>query len=550
VASRRTPAPDSTPFAHGIGSFDPTAGSVLLWTRVTGGHPLGWSVWRDQAMTGEVAHGEVVPDADRDHVALVDLEGLDPGCTYWYRFELGGVPSPLGRTRTLPVRGSSPVRLGLVSCARYSVAPLTAYRALAARDVDLVVHLGDYIYEDGGDKGPRSHDPDRPVVSLDDYRRRIAQMRTDPDCQALHQRHTVVTLWDDHDLADNAWSGGAKAHDPATQGEWRARVAAAHRARSEWLPARDDRDPERTWRSVALGDVGELLLLDTRIAGRDRHAGDPGTAPVDDPGRSLLGAEQRAWLADRLADTSRPWSLLASSVVVNSLELSLPPLVAAAPLLPNGYAVHDGRVLRDDQWDGYPAERDRVVAGVGQRAASGGRTLILSGDVHSSWAFEGPADATGTPVALEATTPSVSSAPMGRGRLPGVWRFLDGVVRRLPHARWVDITNRGFSVVEVSAERVRVTWWFVDPYDTDDVPDLELGAALRTELAEWPPHWSDDEPVDCTAADRLDLPRRSDDVRRMRRWHQRRRYGRVTGVAAAGAVVGGLLRRRRSGGSR
>jgi alkaline phosphatase D len=540
VAFRRTTVADLTPFAHGVGSFDPTPTSVLLWTRVRSERPMRWSVWSDATMTRVVGDGEVTSDPDRDHVALVDVDGLEPGSTYWYRFEVDGVVSPLGRARTLPVAG--PVRLGLVSCARYSVAPLTAYRALAAHDVDLVVHLGDYIYEDDGEKGPREHDPRRPTVSLDDYRRRIAQMRTDPDCQALHQRHTVVTIWDDHDLADNAWMGGAKAHDPETQGDWPSRVAAAHQARAEWLPTRDDRGPERNWRSIPLGDVGELLLLDTRIAGRDQHAGDPGTAPVDDPRRSLLGAAQRAWVDERLADTSRPWSLVASSVVMNSLELAVPPLVAASRLLPNGYAAHDGRVLRDDQWDGYPAEREHIVRGVEERGGSGGRTVVLSGDVHSSWAFEGPAGATGDPVALEATTPSVSSAPMGRGRLPGVWRLLDGTVRRLPHVRWVDITNRGFSIVEVSAERVRVTWWFVNPYDAADLPDVELGAALRTELAEWPPRWSDDDPVDGSPLTRPDLPPRSTDVRRMRRWHQRRRYGRL--VAAAGVAAAVLVRGR------
>ena len=395
---------------------------------------------------------------DVDHTIAVSVDGLSPATSYWYQFDAGGERSPVGRTRTLPAEGAAAFRIATVCCADYAVAPLGVYRAVAEREVDLVLHLGDYIYEKEGSRGGRRHDPPHVATTLDDYRRRIAQVRSDPDAQALHLRHPVITIWDDHDLADNAWRDGAKHHDPAEHGAWPDRVAAAARARQEWLPARLPRrhDPLTTWRSVAIGDLAELLLLDTRLQGRDRQAGDEGSPDLDDPKRSLLGAEQRRWLAERLADDSRPWSVIASGVVVNEIEITWPrPLRWINALLPNGYAILDGRVLHDDQWDGYPAERARLARELRARGERGGRTLILSGDVHSSWAFEGPCDDRhGEAVAVEVTTPAVSSAAMGRAHLPGMWRLLDRAANDLDHVRWAEVTERGYCTIDLTPDDV------------------------------------------------------------------------------------------------
>ena len=165
-------------------------------------------------------------------------DGLEPATSYWYRFTVGSASLPGRSDPDAPRRGRRAFRIATVCCSRYSVAPLGVYRAVAEREVDLVLHLGDYIYEDDGASGGRGHDPPHEATTLDDYRRRIAQVRADPDAQALHLRHPVVTIWDDHDLADNAWRDGAKKHDPEEHGAGRDRVAAAARARQEWLPAR------------------------------------------------------------------------------------------------------------------------------------------------------------------------------------------------------------------------------------------------------------------------------------------------------------------------
>ena len=385
-------------FEHTVASFDPTATSILLWTRLS--EDMTWASWllaHDPELTDVVATGGASTGPDRDHTIVVDVDDLEPATSYWYRFMAGEELSPVGRTRTLPAGHVEGIRIGTACCARYSVAPLGVYRALAEREVDLVLHLGDYIYEDAGEKGPRTHDPPHTAITQDDYRRRLAQLRSDPDAQALHLRHPMVAIWDDHDLSDNAWRDGAKHHDPTRHGPWSVRAAAAAAARQEWLPQRlrDEADPKVTWRAVPIGDLAELVLLDTRLVGRDRQAGDDEGPSLDDPARSLLGDEQRAWLRERLLDMSRPWAIVASGVVVNSIELPWPrPLTSMNRLLPNGYAMLDGHVMHDDQWDGYPAEREPrgvVDRGAGRggwahRAAVRRRPLLLG--VHRSHRFD------------------------------------------------------------------------------------------------------------------------------------------------------------------
>lgn len=513
-------------FDHGVASFEPTSTGVLLWTRCGGGADgVTWKVATDPELRRVVARGAAVPEAEHDFTVTVQVDGLDPGTSYWYQFEANGDLSPIGRTRTLPGPGAELVRFATVSCAHYSVAPLGVYRAVAEREVDFVLHLGDYIYEDEG-SGARAHDPPATATSVEDYRRRLAQIRADPDAQALHRRHPMIAIWDDHDLADNAWRGGAKKHDHDEHGPWLDRARAAAKARQEWLPARlrDPDDPLLTWRSTQLGDLAELVLLDTRLTGRDLHAGDDGSPDLDDPDRSLLGEAQRTWAHERLLDTDRPWAVVASGVVVNEIELSWPrPLRWINAWLPNGYAVLDGRLLHDDQWDGYPSERDRLVSAIGARARRGGRTLLLSGDVHSSWAFEGPCDpGSGTPVAVEMTTPAVSSAPMGRAHYPGFWRILDRAVNRLDHVRWADVTERGYGLVELTPVSAMLTFWFVHPYAEDPGGRAIPGAVFRTELDQWPPRLRPLERPheDPVRPDAASAPPRPDDLARLRarRW--------------------------------
>ena len=547
-------------FRHGVASFDPTADAVLLWTRLSDGPThCDWLIARDPALRDVAASGTATTGPDEDHTVTADATGLEPATTYWYRFETAGAVSPVGRTRTLPDGGVDRLRLGLVCCAHYAAAPLSVYRALADREVDLVVHLGDYIYNEG-ETDKRAPEPQHLTVSLDDYRTRIAQTRADPDCRFLHQRHPMTSIWDDHDLGDNAWSGGAKDHDPERHGPWGQRARAAAQARQEWLPARlpDPGDPTKVWRSVRLGDLAELMLLDTRLAGRDLQAGEVEAKPLHDDDRSLLGDEQRAWLHERLQDPARPWALVASGTVVNELDLPFPPVPGIGRLLPNGYAVIDGEIFHDDQWDGYPAERARLAGWMEERGRAGGRSMILSGDVHASWAFQGPLSDgpdDGEPVAVEVTVPATSSVPMGRAHFAG-WRAIDAMMRRMDEACFADVGERGYVIIEVTRDDVQAEWWFVDVLADDPGANAAMAAAFVTTREGWPPRF------DRVTAPRPDpprpglpepLPARPGDLPELRHRHRRHLVRRTVQTAALGTALLGLLlsvARRRPDGAR
>lgn len=485
AAIRRTNAAEDA-FAWGVASFDPTDDGVLLWTRVGGAPPrrrLRWEVAEDESMERVVARGTVEATAEADHCATVAVDGLAPQGIWWYRFETeDGKRSPVGRTRTLPRGPVDRVRLGVASCSRFAAGAFGAYRALAERELDLVVHLGDYIYEDGT-AGARPHDPPAPLRSLDDYRRRYAQHRLDPDLQALHARHPMVAVWDDHELAGNAWRDGAAAHDDARDGPWADRLAAATQAHEEWVPGRTHLGHDgrlEAWRSVALGDLAELVALDTR-SHRDRQAASAEElraerAAADDggPGRTLLGPDQARWVDDRLRRADRPpWVLLANQVMLHPLQVPVPTDSIAAQVQAVGFLVVDGVGVNPDQWDGYPAARNELLDAIGD----GGGVVVLTGDVHSSWAWEGPAGADRSSAMVELVTPSITSTSLG-DRLPVSPQLLETALRGLdPALSLVELTRHGYLVVDLGPDELQAEWWYVD--DLADAGSQRFGAALR-----------------------------------------------------------------------
>jgi alkaline phosphatase D len=454
-------------FRHGIASGDPLADRVVLWTRVSGvlaPTPVAWRVATDRRLTDVVATGTSVAAAEADFCVAVDVGGLLPATTYYYAFTAGGIDSPVGRTRTSRAADDSgEVRLGVVSCSSYADGPFVAYARLADREVDLVVHLGDFIYEasaGGGDLG-REHMPPGPPKTLGGYRARYAQYREDPDLQRLTASVPLAAIWDDHEVADDAWRGGSPHHDPDRDGPWERRRAAALRAWLEWLPVRrpDPAAPERIWRSLPLGAAAELILLDTRHDGRDRQvrAGDPDpAAAVVDPSRSLVSAPQREWLFERLRTSTASWRVLGNQVVLSPLRVPAPgPLEAVAERI--GLVV-DGRVINPDQWDGYVAERRRLV----EVLAEVPDTLVLTGDIHSSWAFDVPGP--DGPVAVEVVVPSVTSTSFA-DQLGGPELVTDALARvfeTLDHLRWTELSRHGYAVVSVTPARVAADWWHVD----------------------------------------------------------------------------------------
>jgi alkaline phosphatase D len=454
-------------FRHGVASGDPLADRVILWTRVTppGGRAddrvgVAWRIARDPALRDAVAEGSATTSGERDFTVKVDAAGLEPGSAWYYGFRTFGQDSPVGRTRTAAVGPTPRLRLAVASCANLPQGFFNAYGAIARRpDLDAVVHLGDYLYEyengrygDGRALG-RVPEPDRGITTLADYRARHAQYKRDPDLQALHGAHPMIAVWDDHELANNAWRGGAENHDPAREGSWSARRAAAEQAWLEWMPVRETGSgATRIQRAFRFGDLAELVMLDARLVGRDEQARPDDRARLGDPSRQLLGPEQEAWLAARLAAASAEgvaWRLIGQQVVF-------------APL------ARPGARVNPDAWDGYPAARTRLLDALTERRI--GDVLVLSGDVHSSWGMDVPRDpfspegydpATGRgSLAVELVAPAVSSAPLGSHE---ELRARYAVTREShPHVRFQDLDGRGYLLVDVTPERVRAEWWFVE----------------------------------------------------------------------------------------
>src|SRR5262245_5600294 len=314
-------------FRHSVASGDPLGDRVILWTRVTppptrsatGPIDVAWQIASDEALTQIVARGTAAAAEEKDFTVKVDAGGLRPGRTYYYAFRAGNERSPIGRTKTLPERGNARMRLASVSCSNYPAGYFNVYRCLANRlDLDAVVHLGDYIYEfangrygDGSESG-RVPIPATEAITLADYRSRYATYRSDIDLQDAHRLHPFIVVWDDHELANDAWSGGAGNHDPS-KGDWQTRRMAAYKAYLEWMPVRESAAQGiRLYRSFRFGDLTDLIMLDTRAL-RDQQVDGRDAAALADTRRSLFGAEQEAWFFDQLRASQRAdtrWRLL------------------------------------------------------------------------------------------------------------------------------------------------------------------------------------------------------------------------------------------------
>jgi alkaline phosphatase D len=429
-----------------VASGDPTHDGAMVWTRVSGADgtsvPMRWRVATDAELRDVVAQGEAEAVPERDFTVQVEVTGLQPATTYWYGFGAGDAVSPVGRTRTAPVGPVERLRVGVVCCSHYEMGFFNAYGRLAERDLDLVLHLGDSIYEDRAHRSRvvRRHQAPQRVVTLPDYRGRYAQYRTDPDLRALLARHPVVAVWDDHELAGNSWRDGAARHDPVTDGDWRPRLEAATRAFREWTPLRlpDPADPMRLWRRVRLGNLCELLVLDTRLARERPAAGRRAVIRVWDRRRKLLGKPQWRWLEGQLSRPAPGWRLVASQVMAAS--------VAVAP----------GRLgVNPGMWDGYPVERNRLLKLL---AGHTGESVVVSGDLHSSWASElGPA--------VEVSAPAVSAPTFAQAlapQVPGGRHLVEWVLRRVnPHVRYLETARHGYVVLELTPGQLEAQWWHV-----------------------------------------------------------------------------------------
>ncbi|MEX2271093.1 MAG: alkaline phosphatase D family protein [Vicinamibacterales bacterium] len=456
-------------FLHGVASGDPLQHGVILWTRVTprggstrGEIPVSFEIARDRTFSRIVSRGMQLASAARDFTVKVDALGLQPGATYYYRFSALGEASSIGRTRTLP-RETRRVRLAIASCSNLPFGYFSAYRRIAERpDLDAVLHLGDYIYEyrnrgygDGTAFG-RIPMPDKEITTIEDYRTRHAQYKSDPDLQEAHRLHPWIVVWDDHEFANNTWRDGAENHNPQTgEGPWETRRDAAIQSYYEWMPIREDRMSRETriYRSFAFGNLADLVMLDTRYVGRDQEA--PKREQVDiieDPKRTLLGRAQEEWLFDELRASKKAgvtWQLLGQQVMF-------------APMAPAGSPAEN-----KDTWDGYRPARARVTDFLDSEQIR--NAVILTGDVHSSWAYDIAHDPwrgydarTGRgAVAVELVTPAISSPGWGSQQADRGAARADGYLKQRPHLKWVEGFHRGYLVVDLQPQQMQADWYFV-----------------------------------------------------------------------------------------
>jgi alkaline phosphatase D len=474
-------------FAHGVASGDPFPDSVLLWTRITpspeaqpgsGMGPevsVGWEVAADAEFKKVVARGTAKTSPARDHTVKVIAARLSPGTSYWYRFILGQSVSPVGRTRTAPATGAPVDRLkfGVVSCANLQAGYFSSYRHLAAcGDLDAVLHLGDYLYEYGPgeyqarDIVVRPHDPAHEMTQLAHYRRRHAQYKTDPDLQSLHGAAPFIVTWDDHESANDAWKGGAENHMEGTEGVWTERFAAAHQAYAEWMPVRYESGGQ-IYRRLDFGSLASLSMLDLRSY-RDHQAANAADPAVDSPDRSITGAAQMDWLLSNLKSGGPQWKLVGNPVMITPVRV--PSTLSTAELggvqkLMGGTTI-DGAQINVDQWDGYEADQHRVISHLRDNGVKD--TVFLTGDIHSGWACDIPADpstypVTGDSVAAELVCTSVTSDNLDdilnvppRTASVAVENALKGAN---PHVKYLDFDSHGYSVLDVTPGGVRMDWY-------------------------------------------------------------------------------------------
>ena len=523
-------------FDHGVASGDALSDRVILWTRVTpervtpetgradAAVTVVWQVFEDAGLTREIQAGAAQTSAARDYTVKVDVTGLAPAREYFYAFsvftEAGVIASPSGRTRTLAASGTRPVRAVFLSCSNYPFGRFNAYDAVSReRDVDVIIHLGDYLYEYGpdgygGKAGKalgREHVPPYEITTLADYRARHAQYKSDKALQRAHAAAPWICTWDDHESANNSYRTGAQNHSEDTEGRWSDRKQRAVQAYLEWMPVRDPAAGKASaalWRRFDFGDLASVFCLETRLTGRSEEiswsARLAGVQPdglraavretmedVSASGRTMLGAAQEDWLSGQLASSvggGKIWQILANQTIM--ARVTFPDFNAA--LTPAQIedvvagAGENGAIIKRlvglsaldvpsnlDAWDGFPAARERLYAA----AKSAGASLVtLTGDTHTGWANR-LVDAGGEARGVEFGCTSVTSPGLG-----SILRGVEGLGQMFAGANsdveWFDPDGNGYAILELSAETARAEFYKVStitgaPYTVSRIAGFE-----------------------------------------------------------------------------
>ena len=434
--------PAYAPFYHGVASGDPLADRVIIWTRVsdqTGTVNLTWRMALDTAFTSVVANGNASTDSSKDFCVKVDVTGLQANTWYYYQFNMGTERSLIGRTRTLPVGDIDSLRFALMSCQDYEAGLYNAHANVVNRnDIDAVIFVGDYIYEYGAGSGDRAHEPDYEILNLDDYRTRHSQYKLDPDLRRAMQQYPWICVWDDHEIANNGWKDGAENHTPGAEGDWLVRRNDALKTYFDWMPVRkpDPNAPERIYRNFRWGNLVDLMMLDTRFEGRDEQLS-TGSPELTDTNRTILGVDQRNWMLNQMDTTTARWKILGQQVMV-------------APLRAFGQPVNL------DQWDGYPADRDRLYNNIMDNNIQ--NVVVLTGDIHTAWANDLPLDgydenSGANSAGVEFVCSSVTSGNADLALLNTIGAPL--IQSFNPHMKFVDVTSHGYTIIDINKTRTQ-----------------------------------------------------------------------------------------------
>ena len=486
-------------FHLGVASGEPSSNSVVIWTKVLGDSINDvngiYLVARDTGFTQVVHSGSFTTGPQLNYTVKVNINNLNPDTYYYYYFSALGENSLTGRTKTAPVNAplAGSLKFAVLSCQHYEHGYFNILGEFAKyNELDAVVHLGDYIYEDEEhERIPgRAHGLTE-AVSLNEYRQRYELYKTDPDLIRIHQQYPFLQVWDDHEIADNGWKDGAANHNPNTEGPWNVRKSNGYQAFYEYQPMWPGQDSS-VYRSVSYGSLAEMILLDTRFVGRQKQIYDVTDSLVYDSNRTILGTAQYQWLANELSATNAQWKLIANQVFFSPFHIGWS---ALPPQTPNSL-----ENLGLDIWDGYPMERKKILNHISSNQIDD--VVIMTGSIHAAFANEvaDPVNDTGNgyaPIAaynpltgagahaVEFITPGVSSdnydekgSAWAAAILESKWNtpLANGNVAN-PHTKFVDLDRHGGYILTVDNNQAQADYYFVDTHLAPS-DSMYLGKAL------------------------------------------------------------------------
>ncbi len=494
IAAKKPELPGADYFLHGVASGDPLESQIIIWTRISGATDpvisVIWIIAGDEACANIIQSGIAKTSSLEDYCIKVDINNLTLKTTYYYRFIYNDIKSPIGKTKT-SANDDNELQLAVISCSDFSAGYYNALGNIAKREeLDAVVHLGDYIYEGtfrdfdsknnvDEDEYEATHFNRTREWWLHYYRRRYSLNRLDPDLQAAHKTHPFITIWDDHEISNNAWKDGAQGHNEQRDGDWNIRKGAARQVYAEWMPIRGN--AEKIYRTIRFGNLADLILLDTRIEGRDKQVSNTSDPALFLPDRTILGKEQKQWLFAQLNNSSSRWKLLGSQVIFSQIDVKWANI--------GGHFADKVSVLEStllDYWEGYPVERDTVINHISANKIN--NVIIMSASMHCALAFNVTARATkfsrkgenatydsstgkGS-VAVEFAAPSITSANFDEKMDKFYANTFQSMINKKlplplnynpnPNLKFADLQRHGYYILKLTADKAESSFYFTD----------------------------------------------------------------------------------------